>query len=433
MGHINSPSYSNLQKRLNAAPQGAPASETLFKILKVLFTEQEAQLVSQLPIKMFSIKKAAKIWKKNLAETKEILDTLADKGLMVDLADKDTKRYVLAPTMAGFFEFSIMRTDGKFDSKLLSELFHHYINVEDQFLKRVFTLKPTIARTFIQENTLEPKQMMTILDYERATKVIDTSSCITVGTCYCRHKMEHMGKACDMPQDVCLTFNTCAQSLAKHGVAKEIDKEEAHKILKRCVDLGLAQIGDNVQDNVSFICNCCGCCCEAIQGYKRLGCMPKINSNYVADIYENCNGCGLCKIKCPVNAIVIEDKKAIIDTEICIGCGVCKRFCSFDAIAMKRRKKTMFVPKNTYERIILDAIDSGTLQNLIFDNYHLWTYNIFRRFFAIVLNLKPAKRLLVHNQLQSKFLQGITKLYSKFSKQMEDVDYSHPEMKNDNK
>jgi len=433
MGHINSKSYANLQKRLDAAPQGAPASETLFKILKVLFTEQEAELVSQLPIRMFSLEQAAKIWKKDLTETQEILDTLADKGLMVDLDDKDSRRYVLAPTMAGFFEFSIMRTDGKFDNKLLSELFHHYINVEDQFLKRVFTLNPTVDRTFVQEDTLEPEQLMTILDYERATKLIDTASCITVGTCYCRHKMEHMGKACDKPQDVCLTFNKCAESLSKHGVARKIEKEEAHKILKKCMDLGLVQIGDNVQDNASFICNCCGCCCEAIQGYKKLGCMAKINSNYVPKIQNNCTGCGVCKIKCPVDAIEIKDGKAVVDEDTCIGCGVCKRFCPTSAIKMDRRKKTMFVPKNTQERIILDAIDSGTLQNLIFDNYHLWTYDVFRKFFGIILNLKPAKRLLVHNQLQSRFLQGITKLYSKLNKDVEPVDYSHPEMKNNNK
>jgi len=429
MGHTNSGSYNNLQKRLDAAPQGAPASETLFKILKVLFTEQEAKLVSQLPIRMFTIKKAAKIWKKDLKETREILDTLADKGLMVDLADKDSKRYVLAPTMAGFFEFSIMRTDGKFDNKLLSELFHHYINVEDQFLKRVFTLKPTIARTFIQEDALEPKNMMTILDYERATKVIDTASCITLGTCYCRHKMEHVGKGCDKPQDVCLTFNKCAESLSNHGVAKKIDKQEAHQVLKKCVDFGLVQIGDNTQDNVSFVCNCCGCCCEAIQSYKRLGCMPKINSNYAPVVDDNCTARGICQQKCPVDAIKVVDKKAVVDRDKCIGCGVCKRFCPSGAIKMERRQKTMFVPKDTYERIVLNAIDSGTLQNLIFDNYHLWTYDIFRKFFGVILGLKPAKRLLVNDQLQSRFILGMTKLYYKLNKKVEPVDYSHPEMK----
>jgi len=56
MAHTTSKSYYNLQKRLDQAPQGAPASETLFKILEVLLTKDEAQLVSALPINLFTVK-----------------------------------------------------------------------------------------------------------------------------------------------------------------------------------------------------------------------------------------------------------------------------------------------------------------------------------------------------------------------------------------
>ena len=64
--------YKNLIDRYNRFPHGAPESETLFKILEVLFTHEEASLVSRLPIKPFSVKDAAKIWKKSEAEASEI-------------------------------------------------------------------------------------------------------------------------------------------------------------------------------------------------------------------------------------------------------------------------------------------------------------------------------------------------------------------------
>ena len=56
-------SYSNLSERLNRFPQGAPPSKLLYEILKILFSEKEAALVSLLPIKPFTAEKAKRIWK----------------------------------------------------------------------------------------------------------------------------------------------------------------------------------------------------------------------------------------------------------------------------------------------------------------------------------------------------------------------------------
>lgn len=65
-------------------PRGAPPSETLYKILAVLFSEKEAALVALLPIKPFTIKKAAKVWGMPLAEAKEILGKLASRCILLD-------------------------------------------------------------------------------------------------------------------------------------------------------------------------------------------------------------------------------------------------------------------------------------------------------------------------------------------------------------
>jgi ferredoxin len=53
-------SYSALTDRLNRFPQGAPPSDLLFKILSMLFSEDEAGLVSLMPIRPFTAKKASR-------------------------------------------------------------------------------------------------------------------------------------------------------------------------------------------------------------------------------------------------------------------------------------------------------------------------------------------------------------------------------------
>jgi hypothetical protein len=58
---MGNPGYYTLQRRLDQAPQGAPASETLIKILEILLARDEAQLVSVLPINLFTVEEAARL------------------------------------------------------------------------------------------------------------------------------------------------------------------------------------------------------------------------------------------------------------------------------------------------------------------------------------------------------------------------------------
>jgi ferredoxin len=424
MAHITSKSYLNLQKRLDQAPQGAPLSEALFRILEILFTKEEARLVSILPINLFTLEEAATLWKMPKNEARSVLDVLADKGILFDFTICDTQAYFLAPTMAGFFEFSLMRLDGRFDKRVLSELYYQYVNTEEEFISSIFSLEPSILRTYIQEDTIQEKDSIVVLDYERATHVINTATCITVGICYCRHKMEHLGKGCNNPQEVCLTFNKSAESLAKHKITRPVGKEEAHKILKECIELGLVQLGDNVQEAVNWICNCCSCCCVALQAYRKLGYNVNITTNFVAKHNrEACIGCGICVERCSVDAIrLCKDDKGndypAVDFERCIGCGVCVRFCPTECMVMERRKNTAFVPRDSFERYVMDAIATGKLQNLLFDNYTLFTHDLLRRFLKVILSLEPAKRCLAQYQIRSRFLNALTKTkhYTLFEK-----------------
>ncbi len=216
MAHIVAKSaYRSLEERLNRLPQGAPPSETLYKILSLLFTEREAALVAQLPIRPFTARTASKLWGMSLAETEAILQRLASKAILLDVEQNGVQTYTLPPPMAGFFEFSLMRTRQDIDQKLLAELYYQYLNVEEDFIKDLFLGTETrLGRVFVQEQVLTNDQAIHILDFERASHFIQTSPQLAVSMCYCRHKMEHLGRACDAPQNICLTFGNTAAALS---------------------------------------------------------------------------------------------------------------------------------------------------------------------------------------------------------------------------
>jgi ferredoxin len=418
MAHHALDGYSGLVDRLNRFPQGAPSSDTLYKILKLLLDENEARLVSLLPIKPFTVKKASQVWKIPPLEAQNRLETMASRALLVDMEQNGETLYVLPPPMAGFFEFSMMRTRQDVDQRLLAELFYQYLNVEEEFIKNLFANGDTqLGRAFVHEPALPDDDALYVLDYERASEIIKTAKHRAVGICYCRHKMEHMNKACSAPMDICMTFGTTADSLARHGYAREIDTAECLDLLQQAYDHDLVQFGENVREGVNFICNCCGCCCEAMLAHKRFAVMNPIHTtNFLPLVKENCNGCGRCQKACPVDAIKLQEiesdegksiKKAVIDEDICLGCGVCVRNCKTGSIRLEAREKRVLTPLDSTHRVVMMAIERGKLQELIFDNKVLWSHRTLGTLLGAILNLKPVYRALASEQIKSRYLEKL--------------------------
>lgn len=423
--HTVKSGYSELSKRLNRFPQGAPPTKLLFSILKILISEDEAALVAKLPIKPFTAKKASRIWKMDLTKTRKILDVLASRAILIDIEQNDEIYYVLPPPMAGFFEFSMMRLRGDINQKLLGELFYEYLNVEEDFIKELFTRGETqLGRTFVNEHALSKQNAIYVLDYERATEVIKSAKNIGVGICYCRHKMEHMNRACDAPKDICMTFNTSATSLIKSGFARKVDKHECIDLLQQAYDNNLVQFGENVRESVNFICNCCGCCCEAMIAARRFAILnPVHTTNFVPEIkIEDCNGCGKCVIVCPVEAMSLvsandPDKKnrkvAFLNTDLCLGCGLCVRSCSKNTISLMSRKTRVITPLDGTHRVVMMAIERGKLQHLIFDNRVLWSHRAMAAVLGAILRLSPIKQVLASHQVKSRYLETLIKRHNK--------------------
>ena len=83
---------------------------------------------------------------------------------------------------------------------------------------------------------------------------------------------------------------------------------------------------------------CCGCCCALLKALKKMEKPAEVaHTNFRARVApEDCTACGLCELRCPMEAIKVEEA-AVVNMDRCIGCGVCIGVCPLDAIKLEQK------------------------------------------------------------------------------------------------
>ena len=329
-----------------------PKIQELLAILEFLYTPQEAELASKMPLNPVPAEVLARDIGSAPREVESILEGMADKGLVFPYDKPGVGRlYNLMALLPGVFEIQFIKGDINDRAKKMARLFQDYFDIIRQpgaTATRSYTTVP-FSRVIAVETEIPAG--VEIHPYDKVTEYITMSDHIAVGTCYCRHHAELMGDTCDRPKDVCMSFGPGAKFFAERGFSKLVSKEEALQILDRAEKAGLVHCSSNTSKSIGFICNCCSCHCGIMASIKNAA-SPSMaaTSSFILSVDEEmCMGCGDCVDRCQVDAITMEGEIVVRDVERCIGCGLCVSTCAVEALKLVPKEEAPVPPVNQQE------------------------------------------------------------------------------------
>jgi ferredoxin len=348
---MSSPAYQRLADRFDKPPLRTVINDLLLEMLTLLFTEEEALLVSAMPARRSTAAKIAEAANRPEAEVAPILDNLSSRGLLFSFDGDEARTYLLLPLMPGIFEAVMCVAPDTEKTRRFAELFHDYYSPEylNHMLKgpaRMFKIIPIEESITNRSGVLPSDQIREAIDRHDAWSLAHF--------CACRRQKELLDRGCNKPKDVCMQFGVAARYVDSVGLGRLVSKEEILAAVDRAEEAGLVHFTDNIElPNIS--CNCCACCCVAMQALNSFNTPAMFtNSRYIARLdQEACNACGDCAEACHVGALQVYENRLIAEPARCIGCGVCVSKCGVDALELVLRPDNRPMPEN-YGQMILD-------------------------------------------------------------------------------
>jgi NAD-dependent dihydropyrimidine dehydrogenase PreA subunit len=315
----------------------------MVELFEELFTREEAAVACKIPPGAHSLRDLAEELGTSSDSIKPLLESMADKGIVLTRKKDGQILYRLMPILPGIFEFQFMRgTDTERDRRL-ARLFKNYLDLASPMVTQTIAAVRDVTpftRIIPVEKTIQTAQK--VYTFDQLSRYIDSADAIAVGHCYCRHQAYLLGEAmCDAPKESCMNFGPGAQYTSERGITRLITREEAHEVLRSCEEKGLVHLSSNTSEFLEYLCNCCGCHCDVLRKIKDTASpVWAATSGYFAVVEEDlCEGCESCMSVCQLDAVSMNDAdKAVVDDALCIGCGACAYLCPEEAISMTPHK-----------------------------------------------------------------------------------------------
>jgi len=375
--------------------------ESLYPLLAHMYTEEEAEIVLSLQGGMKTPKAVAKKVRRPVGEVRPILESLAERILILGIGPKGYAVYGPLALYPFIYDAQMLRCDKEMREGSADEAwFREYVILSKDFMDEFYDwLAPRevlskyqimgmpFGRVISVEQAIDatPGLGIVALDSDIYSETVERSkkSLALVSTCTCRLGKHLVGEGCGRLRNTCSTMGLPAEGAIKSGMGRRVSKEEFLDAKLAATEAGLVHMTENVLDPM-LVCSCCDCCCEILGILKRFESPATFTKSHfeAVIIEENCTGCKKCVDMCPMDAITMvkrpgtdgkkapakkktatkktatkkvatkkvaakkkattkkaAPKMAVIDYKRCIGCGVCVTKCDkFQAIILRERK-----------------------------------------------------------------------------------------------
>ena len=364
--------------------------EALYPLLAHMYTEEEAEIVLRLQGGMKTAKAIAKKVHRPVGEVRPILESLAERILILGIGPKGYAVYGPLALYPFIYDAQMLRCDKEMREGSADEAwFKEYVILSKDFMDEFYDwLAPRevlskyqimgmpFGRVISVEQAIDatPGLGIVALDSDVYSETVERSkkSLALVSTCTCRLGKHLLGEGCGRLRNTCSTMGLPAEGAIKAGMGRRVSKEEFLDAKLKATEAGLVHMTENVLDPM-LVCSCCDCCCEILGILKKFESPATFTKSHFEAVIipENCTGCKKCVDMCPMNAITMVKrpgtngkktpakkmpvtkksatkkvttrktaaKMAVIDYKRCIGCGVCVTKCEkFKAIVLRQRK-----------------------------------------------------------------------------------------------